>query len=588
MKKTVNQLKSKLQFHRIRSRFLAGLIALSVPPIFLIGIIAYQISADTLVDNQLDSYQQQLSTFDEGVDMVFSNIIKMNRYILSDEDIRQQLVEMNANLEQQQRTSIHLQSIMSEYLIEQKYVESICLLDNQFHVFCYGRSDNAGIYEGENKAVSIQESSWYREALAARGREKFISYNVLEPQHSDTFSSVKWMLDPENLSLEPIGMLIVNINESMFSDVMNLNDNNELLILDDSEEPNYIYSSSPQFREIGIEGNLAQVFESVEGEGYLYSTNQNETTGWTFIHLVEEEKLLQEPRQIRGLTFFIATLIALTAIALSVFLSGTITSPLLKIKKMMISWSRGKTEFKETFPDDEVGVIGETFKQIAAENKELSERLTRSELKERETELRVLQAQINPHFLYNTLDSIYWMAVMNGHQDIGKMAISLSESFKIILSKGEKTIPISEELKHIEHYMTIQNLRHGGRFEYIQKVDPSLLDTKVLKLLLQPLIENAIYHGLETKVGKGEITLTGKKENGLITFEVVDNGIGMKDTNVIKEGYGLRNIQERLHLFYGSDSLFEIKSEPNKGTAVKISFFPEEEGRGQLAEGPDH
>ncbi len=124
---------------------------------------------------------------------------------------------------------------------------------------------------------------------------------------------------------------------------------------------------------------------------------------------------------------------------------------------------------RESFEEDEVGVIGETFKRITSENVQLNERLIHSQLKEREAELRTLQAQIKPHFLYNTLDSIYWMAVIQNNEDIAKMAVSLSESFKLSLNKGKETIPVFKELQHIEHYMTIQNLRYNERFQYIRR-----------------------------------------------------------------------------------------------------------------------
>lgn len=209
---------------------------------------------------------------------------------------------------------------------------------------------------------------------------------------------------------------------------------------------------------------------------------------------------------------------------------------------------------------------------MTKENQKLNEQLIRLQLKEREAELRALQAQIKPHFLYNTLDSIYWMAVLQNNHDIAKMAISLSESFKLSLNNGKEFIPVAKELEHIQHYMTIQNMRHNNRFQYIQKVDPALMDKEILKLLLQPLVENAIYHGLEPKVGKGTVRLTGKIESGFITFTIEDDGVGMEDLEAIEKGYGLRNVRERLSLYYGVDSRFTISSEVNRGTRVEIRF----------------
>ncbi|MDU5948358.1 MAG: sensor histidine kinase, partial [Paenibacillus macerans] len=193
-----------------------------------------------------------------------------------------------------------------------------------------------------------------------------------------------------------------------------------------------------------------------------------------------------------------------------------------------------------------------------------------TELKEREAELRALQAQIKPHFLYNTLDSIYWMATIQNNQDVAQMAFSLSESFKLSLNKGKETIPVYKELQHIEHYMTIQNIRYNHRFKYIEDVPSQIKSMEILKLLLQPLVENAIYHGLEPKVGEGTVSLQGAMEGGFLTFVIEDDGVGIEDMEQTEQGYGLRNVKERIKRFYGEASELIIDSKPGSGTRVEL------------------
>ncbi|MGM7722686.1 sensor histidine kinase [Metabacillus sp. Hm71] len=584
MIKHFHKFASRFRFRKIRSRFLAVMIALSVPPIFIVGVLSYHISKETLIENHLQANENHLKTTSERADLLLRNVINMERIILSNKDLRQQLIESGSISDQEQEalklsTSSRLQQIMSDYATEQKYIDSVCLFDNYFRAVCYGRSDNAGRYESENKRIGIKESDWYKKAVQAQGKEIFFANNVLEDlDWNKTFSSVKLLRNPASKDFETIGLLIVNINKSMFSEMMNETKNNEYLILDASNnETNTVYASNSHYYDENSKNDLSEIFKQKEEDGYVVSSYENETTGWSFGYFIEEQELLKQPHQIRAVTNLIAALIAISAVIFSVILSDTITRPLQRIKKMMVLWAKGSSEFKETFHDDEVGAIGETFKRMTAENKDLSERLIRSQLKERETELRVLQAQINPHFLYNTLDSIYWMAMIHNHEDIGKMAVSLSESFKISLNKGKELIPLHQELKHIEHYMTIQNIRFGNRFTYIQEVDPDLLDQEILKLLLQPLVENAIYHGLEPKVGEGTIRLTASRlESGYILFIVEDDGVGIKDIALTEKGYGLGNVRERLKIYYGSTSSLTIKSEVNKGTKIEIRFNPNE------------
>ncbi|MBT2759308.1 sensor histidine kinase [Mesobacillus foraminis] len=569
---------SLFRFRKIRRRFLAIMIVLSLPPIFIVGVVSYQTSKNALIENHLKSNENHLKATSEKVDLLLRNVINMERFILSNSELRQQLIESRSISDKEQKslkwgTANKLQQIMSDYAIEQKYIDSICLFDDYLRAVCYGRSDNAGRYENGE----IISSHWYQKAVQAKGKEIFFHNNVLEDSPlNETFSSVKLLRNPASGDYETIGLLVVNIHKSIFSEMMNQTNNDEYFILDSAEDNiKPVYSSNPSYYKELYVKSLSVLFNN-KLDDYVVSYYTNKTTDWTFTYLIKEEELLKRPHQIRAVTNIVALLIAISAVILSVILSGTITRPLLKIKQMMVAWAKGTSNFKETFYDDEVGEIGETFKKMAVENKELNERLIRYQLKEREAELRVLQSQINPHFLYNTLDSIYWMAIINNQDDIGKMAISLSESFKIILSKGKEIIPLHMELKHIDCYMTIQNIRFGDRFTFIQKIDSELMNIEVLKLLLQPLVENAIYHGLEPKTGNGTIYLTGSMKSEFIEFTVEDDGVGIEDMTVTEKGYGLGNVRERLTIYYGPTSSLKIKSEIGKGTKIIIRFNPNE------------
>lgn len=591
MKTWIRIIISQLRFRKVRSRFLVAMIILSVPPLFVLGYISYNIAKDTLMHNHVQTNEDHLETSSEVADLLFRNIINLNRLILANSEIRKDLRSSGTDhsLEQNEvgvRTANRLQKLISDNLLDTQHIDSICLFDLNFRSLCFGRSDNAGIYERADKRTEIERTDWYQRTIEAKGRVVFFGYNVLEESHqSRAFSSVKLLRDPTNYSGQPIGLLVVNIKKSMFEKVFNESDNSGFMVIDSSqEEMNIVYDKRPSFSQTLPEVNLASTLQNLQEEGYLISRYTNQTTKWTFVHLIKVKELLKQSNKIGTATGFIASSIALIALIISYIISGTITRPLLQIKKMMVDWTKGTRSFVETFDEDEVGAIGETFKRITVENKELNERLIHSQLKEREAELRALQAQIKPHFLYNTLDSIYWMATLQNNKDVAQMAVSLSESFKLSLNKGKETIPVFKELKHIEHYMTIQNIRYNNRFQYIEEVDPSLMAMEILKLLLQPLVENAIYHGLEPKVGEGIIWLKGRIESGYIIFTVEDNGVGIEDIEVTEQGYGLQNVRDRLRLYYGPTSSLVISSEVNQGTRIEMRFQQMKEERDTRAE----
>ncbi|WP_255295292.1 sensor histidine kinase [Bacillus sp. AFS037270] len=379
----------------------------------------------------------------------------------------------------------------------------------------------------------------------------FFEKNVLNSDQSkNTFSSVKLLKDSQDIyNNDKIGLLVVNINKSMFTRVFQESNQNEWAIIDFSKKKENAFMENPSTLNLKLnrENTLESSLKLFQEKGYLTSSYQNQTTGWTFVQLTKEKELLKESNQIGLATALISALLGLIVLFLSFSFSGKVSRPLINLRNI--------------------------FQKVTVENKELNEKLVQAQLKEREAELRTLQAQIKPHFLYNTLDSIYWMAIMQNNHDIAKIAVALSESFKLSLNKGEDMIPVSMELEHIRHYMTIQNLRFQDRFKYIENVDPDLMDKKILKLMLQPLVENAIYHGLEPKVGDGIIELTGKVKDGWVIFTVSDNGVGIKDIKATEQGYGLRNVRERLLLCYGADSILTISSRVNEGTSIEIKFL---------------
>lgn len=575
-----SMLLSFFRFRKVRSRFMTAMILLSVPPLCLLGYISFNIAKDTLMLNNTQANMDQLETSSEVADLMFRNILNLNRSIVLYDEIRNDLRNIEVNSSKQQiemnvTTINRLQKLINSNSFDTRYVDSLCILDLYYQTYCMGRSDDAGIYETSAKKQAIEQTDWYKEALGAKGKVVFFSYNVLGDK-SGVFSTVKLFRDSEDPNGRQLGLLIVNLSKSMFDRVFSgIHHNGTFMTVDSSQgELKVVYpnETSIDLRDKG--GSFSDRVNKLRNQGYLVSEYRNQTTGWTLLHLIQKKELLKQSHQIGTATTLIGSLIALGALLLSVIVSGTITKPLIQIKKMMVDWNKGTREFEGTFPQDEVGTIGETFKRISSENKELTERLVQSKLKEREAELRALQAQIKPHFLYNTLDSIYLMARLQKHQEAAQMALSLSESFKLSLNKGKETILLYKELQHIEHYMTILNIRFNNRFTYRVNVDESIMSTEILKLIIQPLVENAIYHGLEPKLGEGTIELTGKKDGGYLLFVIEDNGVGIQDLSTTREGYGLTNVRERIELYYGKQSFFQITSEPGVGTKVEIRFKP--------------
>ena len=218
--------------------------------------------------------------------------------------------------------------------------------------------------------------------------------------------------------------------------------------------------------------------------------------------------------------------------------------------------------------------IGELVQEIKKEQSNL-----------RLTEMKLLQEQITPHFLYNTLDTIIWLAEENKTKDVVSMVTALSDFFRTGLNEGRDIIQIKDEVEHIDSYLQIQGVRYQDILEYEIDIDDNIKDYQIPKLTLQPLVENALYHGIKNKRGGGKIIVEGKLVEDDIVIRVIDNGKGMtqeKCNEVVNnlmnrdieknKGYGLSNVYKRIKYYYGEDSRMDIISSEEKGTEVAISI----------------
>ena len=270
--------------------------------------------------------------------------------------------------------------------------------------------------------------------------------------------------------------------------------------------------------------------------------------------------------------------------------SGHIADP---IKKLCNYTKRSENDLLENNLKSNILEIDElsyNFNDKIIRIKELIENIKIEQKNKKNTELWLLQAQINPHFLYNTLDTVVWMAEAGDSKKVVDMITALSSFLRIGLNKGKKFIQIREEIRHIESYLKIQKFRYDDILEYSIEIEDSLYDMRILKLLLQPLVENALYHGIKYKREGGGIRIRGYEKDNNIILEVIDNGVGMDENKLNKikavientslensdiirttgDSFGLYNVAERIRLYYGNEYGLDIDSKENIGTKVTI------------------
>ena len=331
--------------------------------------------------------------------------------------------------------------------------------------------------------------------------------------------------------------------------------------------------------------------EKVNGEEISTVVMDVGTTGWKMVGVSYVDEIVSNRRNFNSLIVLILMVGLAFIILASIYISYKISQPILRLEHQMNRIEKGdfNVENLEVRGEDEVKQLTRSFNMMIERIRGLMSQIITEQEAKRKNELKALQAQINPHFLYNTLDSIIWMNENNNHEGVSAMTAALAKLFRISISKGSEVILVKEEVEHAISYLTIQKMRYKNKFRYSIDMQEGLGEYKTLKLLLQPIIENAIYHGINNIPDEGRIDISVYSEDDTLVYKVSDNGYGIDEEklrNIFKKeslskhssGVGLKNVNERIRLYYGEDYGISIDSQPEIGTTVYIRIPLKEVG----------
>lgn len=293
--------------------------------------------------------------------------------------------------------------------------------------------------------------------------------------------------------------------------------------------------------------------------------------GWFMVTVLPSQPLINQSNilVLQFLSIYIAVLVL--AFLLASTLSKSITGRISSVISQMRTVRHGPpVPMDSPSAHDEIGDLIDTYNYMTRKMNQLMEKQAQAAEDLRIAEFNSLQAQINPHFLYNTLDSLYFVAIMHGDDQMAEMVEALSDNFKLALNNGSKYIKVADSVKWMQGYMKLQNMRYNNRFELFVDISREILQRETITFIFQPFIENAMYHGLEPKIGKGKISLRGWQEQNNMIFTIEDDGVGIDDMSRLENGYGVRNVIERIKLNYGEKYGVTFESSPGNGTKVTI------------------
>ena len=421
----------------------------------------------------------------------------------------------------------------------------------------------------------IEETDWYQKTLEHPGLNWFANY-----QEETLFSARKLAFSGAR---EGVNILYMDVDyqklftpyaETLISECgLYITDQDGKLVFEESR-----FSGKNQNYDLTYSEFLEQ--RDRGSTDYIILCEQSNTTGWT-VWLYQPVGLAGEAMRPIGVMAGVTILICILAAVLAYFItSGMVSSRIERLTHFMQEVQEGSMDMQMESDDrDEIGMLYRGFGSMMKRIRTLINEVYLSKITQKEAELKALQAQINPHFLYNTLSLINWKALAAGEEDISRMTLALSTFYRTALNRGRNVLQVEVELSNTRAYLEIQSMLHDGDFDYEIEAQPEILQCESLNLILQPLVENAIHHGIEEKTdGRGKITVRGWKEDNCVWFMVEDNGVGMEQEVADKiltmesKGYGVRNVDERIRLCYGEKYAMKVESVVGKGTKMTIHF----------------
>ncbi|HYF75360.1 MAG TPA: sensor histidine kinase [Candidatus Nitrosocosmicus sp.] len=577
-----------IKYHRLKiSAKIVIYYALVLSLSLLISYLLYNTLISGKVNDEISSTSMQtLQAIDKNLEFMLNNVEQLSNLVFYDKSIQDALRNVDAD-----GIDPQVQWVLNKYLanivLSGDIVSSAYVFDNYSNRYAMGTRAVSKL------AISnIEDSPVYDRIIELQGGLMWEanSAGILENTSGNNYISLLRVIN-DVTTMKKLATLIVNVNEETiqeeFADV-GKKYKSQFFIMD--SKGNYIIN--PTLEDRSYEEYLIPMLDNDHGytirnigtRKMLISFVTSKYSNWKIIGIMPISEIYKE---LKDISYIAVIIILINSIFISLgalYITKLVTQPLARMQGYMKSAERG--EFAvipvEEHRDDEIIQLKKVYNKMVVEIEKLIARVKKEERTKRKNELKLIQAQIKPHFLYNTLDAISALSLMGDSQNAYKITRSLGDFYRTSLSNGNETITVKEELDCIKSYLSILDIRYDGKYAVDYEIDPEIADFKILKLLLQPIVENAVHHGLRNKEGEGLLSIIGYRAGESLIFKIKDNGIGMtgekinevlnNKVNNTHGGFGIYSCKQRLSIYYNTENPLRIESTPGMGTEVTVEI----------------
>ncbi|ANX01543.1 histidine kinase [Thermoclostridium stercorarium subsp. leptospartum DSM 9219] len=568
----------------IYKKLVFSFVFLAIFPALFIGILSYCRSSE-LIKHKTEQYTNDiLMEMGNNIENKLREAERVTFQVLSNSIIQNSLKKSNrgfANEQEKITAEKNIHSQLSGLISSVSDIAAIQIISN-----------NGTIYYVNPASISLNDNEEERK-IVEKGLGRPYWFNTDPSTQTLMVGRVINSLDAQ----KKIGYVFVYLRESSIINTFKeteLFNNGKLYIIDQQgyivlARDRNLLGKRNEFTSKAINGfmdNNTFTTAKIAGKNYYVSYRDIKGTSWKMVCFIPSLEYEWEVILLRNWIFLTILLCCLLSFVLSVVISKDISKPVQDLSKKMQEVGKGNfSVYIDYDAKDEIGVLSRRFNEMVSQVNLLIKKVYQEELLKQKAELKSLRMQINPHFLYNTLESINWMARMHGVPEIGRMVKALGDLMRASIN-GEDFISVREEIRNIENYLTIQKFRYGDKISAEMDINPGILDVKIPKLIFQPIVENAVIHGIENKIGNGKISIEGFSENGTVILRVKDDGIGMDEelcSKILSENHdsgktdrhthiGLKNVDKRIKMYYGEKYGIKIQSRKGCGTCVSISI----------------
>ena len=585
---------------KLQSRLMICFSLLTILPLFIVASFTYQSAERTIKKNASDITASKLQQAINSVDLYIENADSVVQSIFFDSNLRQYIYDSHKSDYERAIALTEVQKILSGYIYPNKYIGQVYIVDRKNNIFASGSM----ILDILNKEEWFSRFVEGNDKMAIIPTHNAGNYMVRFNNNIDTVITIlrKYTNIQNN---ELLGVIGIDINYQYIHNIFqNSEINNDTITMIVTEQGKMVYNKDRSLIDTEIDrGRYQQIFQNQSGSyievidkiSYFVVFTTSEKTDWKLVQLIPVNQLFAEAKSIKIKTLLVGMICTFFALLISVGASYSVSGPLKKLRREMVKVEKGDMNVHmEISSEDEIAELSNSFNHMIQELRASIQKIYEDENIKKQIELNMLQQQINPHFLFNTLDSINWMARMQNVPNISLTITSLVKLLQASTYTDRDFVTIEEELENIKNYIAIQKFRYGSQFEVIYEIEETIAKKYTLKLILQPLVENAIYHGLEDKVEGGIIVIGGSMIDNVIYLSVQDNGRGINQEKInqilakdMKESsryssIGISNTAKRIKLYYGEKYGLELIKLEEGGTKAVITIPVRSEERVKL------